>query len=97
MTQKPVSEKMIDLDAEEGVFVIKIIDLDIKMSAEKTIIALVFDIDGSSIYTIMVLMNRNTIVLFQGILLANEICCLGNIIFLLVLCLVNVVTKEQYS
>lgn len=97
MTQKAASEKMMDLDAKERVFVIKIIDLDIKMSAKKTIIALVFEINGSSIYTVMVLMNRDTIVLFQVVLLATEICYLETIIFLLVPCLINVVTKEQYS
>lgn len=43
MTQKAIFEKMIDLDT--------------KMSAEKAIMALVFEIDGGDIYMAMILIN----------------------------------------
>lgn len=39
------------------IFAIKIIDLDIKMSAEKIMVALVFEIDGGQNYIAMTLMN----------------------------------------
>ena len=56
MTQKAASEKMIDLDAVV-VSVVKIIDLDAEVSAEKTMVALVFEIDGGGIHTGMVLID----------------------------------------
>ncbi len=45
MTQKAASEKMIDLDAEEVVFAVKIM------------MALVFENDDGDIHTEMILMN----------------------------------------
>lgn len=53
--------------------VMKIIDLDTEVSTEKTIVALVFKIDGGGIYTAIVMMNQNTMVLFQIIVLKSEI------------------------
>lgn len=66
------------------------------MSAEKAMIALVFEIDNSSIYMAMVLMNQGTTVLFQIVMLISKIQCLRTVVFLLVLRLADVVTKEQY-
>ena len=96
MTQKAASERMMDLDVEEVVFAVKIIGLDAEMSADKAMVALVFEIDGGGIYMAMVLMNQDTTLLFQIVVLASEIWCLGTVIFPLVLRLVNVVTEEQY-
>lgn len=55
---------MMDLNAEEIAFVIKIIDLDTKIFAEKTMVPLVFKIDNSNIHIVMVLINQDTTVLF---------------------------------
>ena len=85
-----------NLYAEEVVSAIKIIDLNAKVSAKKTMVALVFEIDSSGIYMAMVLINQDTTMLFQIIVLAFEIQYLGTILFPLVPCLVDVVTKEQY-
>ena len=57
MSQKAIFEKIIDLDAKEIIFVIKIIDLDAKVFAKKIIVALIFKIDGVAIYMTMVLIN----------------------------------------
>lgn len=57
MTRKTVFKKMMDLDAEEMVFVMKIIDLNAEVFAEKIIVALVFEINGGGIYTVMALIN----------------------------------------
>lgn len=48
---------MRDLNAKEVMSVVKIIDLDAKVSAKKTIMAPVFETDGSNIHTAMILMN----------------------------------------
>ncbi len=69
--QKAAFEKIINLNTKEI------------MSAEKTIVALVFKIDCGNIQTAMALMNRNTMILFQIVVL------------LLVFCLIDIVTKEQ--
>ena len=94
MTQKAASKKMMDLDVEEMVSAMKIIDLDAEVSAEKVMVALVFEIDGGNIHMAMILMNQDTTVLFQIIILASEIRCLGTVVFSLVLRLVDVITKE---
>ena len=57
MIQKAASEKIIDLDTMV-VSVIKIIDVDAEVSAEKTIVALVFEIDGGDINTGIILIDR---------------------------------------
>lgn len=51
MTQKATFEKMIDLDSEVGV------------SAMKTIVGLVFEINGNDRYIKMALIKQNTTVL----------------------------------
>ena len=96
MTQKAASEKMKSLDAEEVVSIVKIIDLDSKMSAEKIMVAPVYKIDSGGIYTVMALINQKTTVLLQIIVLVSEIRCLGTVVFLLVPCLADVLTKGQY-
>lgn len=57
MPQNAVFEKMIDLDAKKVMFVIKIIELDVKIFAKKIMIALIFEIDSIVIYITIVLMN----------------------------------------
>lgn len=64
---------MMDLDAKEVVSTLKTIDLDIEIFAEKTIMTLVFNINGSGIYTIMALINQDIMVLFQIIVLEFKI------------------------
>ena len=83
MTQKAAFKKMIGLDAEEVVCAVKIM------------VALVFEIDGNNIHMEMALMNQNTMVLLQIVVLGSEIWYLGTAVFLLVSCLVDIVTKEQ--
>lgn len=51
----------------------KMIDLDIEVFTEKTMMALVFEIDGSDIYIAMTLINQDIMVLLQIILLGSEI------------------------
>lgn len=57
VTQKAASEKIIDLDTKEVVSAMKIIDLNIEVSAEKTMVTFIFEIDDSGIYTTMALIN----------------------------------------
>ena len=87
---------MMDLDAEEVVSAVKIIYLDAEVSVEKTMVALVSEIDGGSIHTAMTLMNQDTTVLLQIVVLGSEIRCLGTVVFPLVPRLVDVVTKDEY-
>lgn len=93
MIQKAASEKMIDLDAKKVVFIMKIIDLNAKVSAKKTTIVLIFEINGGGIYTAIVLINQDTIVLFQVILLLFEIRYLRISLFLLISYFANILTK----
>ena len=51
----------------------KMIDLIIEVSTEKTMMALVFEIDDGGIYIAMTLMNQDIMVLLQIILLGSEI------------------------
>ena len=81
MTRKVAFEKMMDLDAE--------------VSVEKTMVALVFEIDGGGIHMAMTLMNQDTTVLLQ-IVLGSEIRYLGTIVFPLVPRLVDVVIEDEY-
>ena len=83
MIQKTASEKMIDLDAEEVVFAVKIM------------VAHFFEIDSSGIHMAVALMSQNITVQLHIDVLASEIRCLGTVVFILVLRLVDVVTKEQ--
>lgn len=64
---------MIDLDAEEIVSVIKIKDLNAKVFAKKTIVALVIKIDGHDIHIKMTLINQDIKVLFWIVILEFEI------------------------
>lgn len=72
----------------------KIIDLDIEVSIEKIMVAFVFKIDGSGIHPTMALINQDIIMLFQIVVLESEIWCFATVVFLLVLCFVNIVIKE---
>ena len=87
---------MIDLDVEEVAFTIKIIFLNAKVSIEKTIVALVIEINAGGIYTAITLINQDTMVLLQIIVLESEIRCLGVVIFPLVSRFVAVVIKDEY-
>ena len=84
-----------DMDTQKMVSAMKITYLDAEMSVEKTMVALIFEINSSGIYMAMIMINQDTTVLLQIVILGSEIQCLGTVIFLLVLCLVNVITKEQ--
>lgn len=67
---------------------IKIIDLDTEVFTDKNILTFVFEINDSSIYTI---------VLFQIIILGFDIWYLIIVVFLLGYCLINIVYKNKYS
>lgn len=73
MIQKTASDKIIDLNLEEKVSAIIIIDLNIEVFAEKTMVALIFEIDDSGIHTAMTLMNQDIIMLYQIVMLGFEI------------------------
>lgn len=49
------------------------INLDAEMSIKKAMLALIFEIDGNSIYIAMALMNQDITMLFQIIMLISEI------------------------
>ena len=85
-----------DLDAEEVMSIVKIIYLDAEVSVKKTMVALVFEIEGGNIYMTITLMNQDITVLLQIIALGSKIQCLGTIVFSLILCLVDVITKDEY-
>lgn len=87
---------MIDLNTEKYMFAIKIIDLNAEMFIEKIILALVFKMNGGGIYMVITLMNYNTTVLLQIFILGFEIWYLGTIIYLLVPCLIHIITKGEY-
>ena len=87
---------MIDLDTKEMVSAVKIIDLDTEVFAEKIMMALVFEIDGGDIYMEMALMNQDTIVLLQIVVLEFKIRCFGAVIFFLVCRLLDIVIKDKY-
>ena len=74
---------MIDLDNKKLMFARKIIDLDTKAIAKKAIVTHVFEIDGSAIDTAKVLINQDTTMLFQIVMLVFVVCCLRTIVFLL--------------
>lgn len=75
----------------------KIIDWDIelKIFIVKTMIGLTFEIDNSDTHTKMLLIDHDTLVLLQIVILRSEVQYLGTISFFLVLYFVDVVTKEQ--
>ena len=87
---------MIDLDAEDVMSAVKIIDLHAEVSVEKTIVALVFEIDGGGIHTEIALIKQDTTVLLQIVVLGSEIRYLGSVIFFLVLRLVDIVFEDEY-
>ena len=87
---------MMDLDVEEMVSAVKIIYLDAEVSIEKKMVALVFEIDGGGIYTAMTLINQDTMVLLQIVVLGFEIWYLETVVFSLVLCLIDIVTRNEY-
>lgn len=97
MIQKAVDEIMIDLDIKELMSAIKMIDLNAEVSAEKILVVLVFEIDDNSIHIEMALIDQNTIVLLQTIMVRSEIWYLETLIFLLVCCLINIVITDEYS
>lgn len=70
---KAAFEKIRDLDIKKVVFTIKIINLNIKIFAKKTMMALVFEINNGSIHMIITLMNQDIIVLLQIVVLGSEI------------------------
>lgn len=51
---KAFFEKMMDLNIEKVLFVVKIIDLDTEIFIRKKLVAFLFKIDGSNIYTAMI-------------------------------------------
>lgn len=73
---------------------IKIFDLNIKVFAEKIVVAHVFKIDGSGILIVITLINQDIKVLFQIVVLGFKIQYLGIVVFFLVFGFVNVVTEE---
>ena len=72
MTQNTALEKLINLDTMV-LSIVKIIDLEAEVFAKKTIVALVFEIDGDGIHMKMVLIDQDTTVLLQTIVLGSEI------------------------
>lgn len=63
VTQKAISKKIINLDAEEVVFAVKIIDLDVEVFTKKRMMVFVFMIYSSNIYTKIASINQNTMIL----------------------------------
>lgn len=74
----------------------KIIDLDAEVSTKKIMVALILEIYSGGIYTAMTLMNQNTMVLLQIVVLRSKIRCFGTVIFILVSYLVDIITKDKY-
>lgn len=64
---------MIDLEANKVIFIMKIITLNTEIFAEKIMVALIFEINDSSIYMAITFINQNTTVLFQIIILGSKI------------------------
>lgn len=60
---------MIHLDVKEIVFTIEIINLDVKISSKKIILSLIFEIDSNNIHIKMALIDQDTMVLLQAIIL----------------------------
>lgn len=83
-----------DLNTEKVVSAMKMIDLDAEVLIKKAMVALVFKIDSSNINIVITLINQDTIVLFQIIVLVSKIQYLRTVIFLLVSRLINFVIKE---
>lgn len=76
---------MMDLNTEEMV------------SAVKTMVVFLFKIDNGGIHMAVALMSQNITVQLHTNLLGSEICYLGTVVFLLVFCLIDVVTKKQQA
>lgn len=83
-----------DLNTEKVVSAMKMIDLDAEVLIKKAMVALVFKIDSSNINIVITLINQDTIVLFQIIVLVSKIQYLRTVIFLLVSRLINFIIKE---
>ena len=96
MTWKVTLERIIDLDAENVVFAVKIIYLDANVSSEKIMMALVFEINVGSIYIAITLINQDITVLHQIVVLGSEIWYLGIVVLPLVFHLVDIVIKDKY-
>lgn len=64
---------MINLNTKKMVSDIEIIDLDIEIFTKKIVVAFIFKIKDNDIYVRIALINQNTIVLLQIILLKSEI------------------------
>ena len=85
-----------NLDIEKVMIAMKIIYLDAEVSVEKTIMALVFEIDSINIHITMTLMNQDIIVLLQIIMLESKIRYLRTVVFSLIPRFVVIVTKDKY-
>lgn len=82
--KKAVDEMIIGSNA--GVSTVKIVVVE-------ALVLEAIEINGDSNYMAMTLMNQNTIVLFQIIVLGSKTRYFETIIFSLVPCLVDIVTK----
>lgn len=76
--------------------VVKIINLNIEVSAKKIIDILIFEIDSGSIYTKMALINQDITVLLQIVVLGSKIRYLRIIVFFLVCWFLDIVIEDKY-
>ena len=75
---------------------LNISNLNVKITSEKLIVALIFQIDDGNIHMAMTLVNQDITIIFQIVVLKCEIWYLITIIFSLVLYSVDIVTKDKY-
>lgn len=76
--------------------VVKIINLNIEVSAKKIIDILIFEIDSGSIYTKMALINQDITVLLQIVVLGSKIRYLRIIVFFLVCWFLDIIIEDKY-
>lgn len=62
-----------NLNIEKVLFAVKIINLNIKVFIKKKLVAFVFKINSNNIYTAMISINQDIIVLFLIIILGSKI------------------------
>ena len=55
------------------VFAVNMIDLDTKVSDQKTMIVIIFETIGDGLYRVITLINEDTTMLFQTVILGCEI------------------------
>ena len=72
------------------------IDFNIKLFTKIIMVTLVFEINNSNIYIIIILINQNIMMLPQIIILESKIYYLKIIIFLLIYYLIDIVIKDKY-